>query len=157
MHTHWDREVSQSVNLSLGLRWTGLHATLSQLKTSSTSATGLMPGMIMPPSPLISVFRSFLPSLALPPLLFVCLLVVAPSVYISGLLLQDRAAALCGWRLCVICRLRLDLFHVIPETKTTTRVLTASHASTLFMLLLAVALMFHTYFAEKGQLTTCLW
>lgn len=82
-HTHWDREVSQSVNLSLGLRWTGSHATPSQLKTSSTSAMGLMPGMIMPPSPpLISLFLSFLPSLSLPHLLSVCLSLPL-SIYLS--------------------------------------------------------------------------
>lgn len=51
--------MSQSVNLSLVRRWTGSHATSSQTKTSGTSAAGLMFWMIIPPSPLISLFISF--------------------------------------------------------------------------------------------------
>lgn len=51
----------------------------------------------------------------------------------------------------MICRLRLDLFHVIPQIETSTCGLASSQASTLFKLLFfAVALMFHTHFTEKG-------
>ncbi len=54
----------------------------------------------------------------------------------------------------MICRLRLDLFRVIPQIETNTHGLASSHAHTLSVLLyFVVALMFHTYFAEEGLLT----
>lgn len=147
--------MSQSVNLSLGPRWTGSHATPSQPKTSSTSAMGLMLGMIMPPSPLISIFLSF--PLFLPPSLpaspGLCLS-VSPSVYLSPPLIRrlawNRAAALCGRWLCVICRLRLDLFHVIPQIETNTRGLASSRASALVTLLFCCCFNVSYIFRREG-------
>lgn len=96
---------------------------------------------------------SFLPSFSLTPSRAFCLsalcLSLPPPLYIWSSHEETAVENVCVWRLCLICQLRLDLFHVIPQTETTTCGLTASPASTLFMLLLAVALMFHTYFAAK--------
>lgn len=63
---------------------------------------------------------------------------VSSSVYLSSLIRRrpwNGATALCGRRLCVICRLRLDLFHVIPQIETNTRGLASSHPCALFKLL----------------------
>lgn len=94
IHAGIVRWVSQSVNLSLGPRWTGSHATPSQTKTSSTSATGLMLGMIMPPSPLISGFL-FLSSPTLPSLS------ICPSLPPSIYLLSSGGCRGIGQRHCV--------------------------------------------------------
>lgn len=91
--------MSQSVNLSLGPRWTGSHATRSPHKTSNASAMGLMLGMIMPPPPpLISGFHppppSPSPSLS-PFFLSVCL---SLSIY---LFLSSGGCCRIGWQYCV--------------------------------------------------------
>lgn len=88
--------MSESVNLSLGLRWTRSHATPSQPKTSSTSAKGLMLGMIMPAPLLISVFISFPFFLSCPPLLSTCL-----SLPLSNYLLSSGGYRGIGQQRCV--------------------------------------------------------
>lgn len=155
IHTRWHSEVSQSVNLSLGLRWTGSHATPSQPKTSSTSAMGLMLGMIMPPSPLISVFLSSLSlSPSLPDFLYVCL---SLSIY----LLSSGGSHGIGQQHCVggdyvwsadsdltFSMLSLRLKPTLVDSPPPMLPLCSCY-------FFSVALMFHTYFLEKGLLTTC--
>lgn len=114
IHTRRSVEVSQSVNLSLGLRWTGSRATPSQHKTSSTRAVGLMLGMIM------TAFSLILPHLLCPVL---CLSVSPPASVSSSH--HGRWLREISW-------LRVDLFHVIPQSETNTNGHANSCSSTPF-------------------------
>lgn len=114
IHTRRSVEVSQSVNLSLGLRWTGSRATPSQHKTSSTRAVGLMLGMIM------TAFSLILPHLLCPVL---CLSVSPPPSVSSSH--HGRWLREISW-------LRVDLFHVIPQSETNTNGHANSCSSTPF-------------------------
>lgn len=152
IHAGIVRWVSQSVNLSLGPRWTGSHATPSQTKTSSTSATGLMLGMIMPPSPLISVFL-FLSSLTLP------WLSICPSLPLSIYLLSSGGCWGIGQRHCVggdyVWSADSDLTFSMLSLRLKPTLVDSppprAQALCSCYFFFAVALMFHTYFAERGD------
>lgn len=128
----WGDSLSQSFIRPWVDRVTCHSFTASSFQTSSTSATGLMLGIIMLHPPLTPAFLFLLSHLAS---LSFSLSVCMPPYLYHPLIRRPLQNGALYWRwLCEICRLRLDLFCVIPQTESNPAGLVSLCVSTLLTL-----------------------